>query len=55
MERKAEALPGGGGNGVVPNGASNVPFLMPRNWDTNGGSTVTPKGPLTPLPALGEK
>src|SRR6266851_2575747 len=49
-----ERLLGGGGGGVVPNGFVKVSLEVDSTGTTNGGSKVTPKGPLKPNPALGE-
>jgi hypothetical protein len=40
---------------AVPKGLSSVARAGAGVGITNGGSCVTPKGPLTPLPAPGEK
>ena len=52
--RTVAGLLGGGAGAVAPNGFAIVePFTAVRR-DTNGGSKVTPKGPLKPPPALGD-
>src|SRR5580698_2754031 len=58
-----ERFAGGGGGGVVPNGCAKQLVCVAGSYAlvhelvvgmTKGASSVTPNGPLKPLPALGE-
>ena len=51
----AAGLPGGAAGAVFPNGSLKVAPLAAKMGVTNGGARVTPKGPLNPPPALGER